>query len=114
MMRAGAALFGIIVALAPASVAAQDGALLDRGMKVYQDQKCQVCHAIAGKGNAKAPLDDVGGRLTADELRAWIVDATGMTAKTTAPRKPVMRDYSTLPKADLEALVAYMANLKKN
>lgn len=114
MMRAGAALFGILVALAPASAAAQDGALLDRGMTVYQDQKCQVCHAIAGKGNAKGPLDDVGSRLTADELRAWIVDATGMTAKTKAPRKPVMRNYSTLPKADIEALVAYMANLKKN
>jgi hypothetical protein len=35
-----------------------------------------------------------------------------MTAKTKAPRKPEMKNY-TLPKEDLEALVAYMASLKK-
>jgi hypothetical protein len=71
-----------------------------------------VCHAIAGKGNAKGPLDAVGSTLSADDIRAWIVDAKGMTAKTNAPRKPVMRTY-TLPKDDVDALVAYLSTLKK-
>ena len=47
------------------------------GEKVYAEQKCSVCHAVAGKGNAKGPLDEVGSKLTADEIRAWITDAKG-------------------------------------
>ena len=34
------------------------------GEKLFADQKCSVCHSIAGKGNAKGPLDDVGSRLS--------------------------------------------------
>jgi hypothetical protein len=68
---------------------------------------------VAGKGNAKGPLDDVGAKLPADEIRQWIVAAPEMTAKTKAPRKPVMRAYTALPKEDLDALVAYLQTLKK-
>lgn len=101
----------IIFSLALAApAAAQDAAAT--GEKVYGDQKCSLCHSIGDKGNKKGPLDDVGGRLSAAELRDWIVDAKGMTAKTKAPRKPEMKNY-TLPKADLDALVAYLASLKK-
>ena len=82
------------------------------GEKVYTTQKCHVCHSIGGKGNAKGPLDDVGTTLTPDEIRAWIVDAKGMTAKTKAARKPVMKSY-LLPAADVDALVAYLSSLKK-
>jgi hypothetical protein len=35
-----------------------------------------------------------------------------MTAKTNAPRKPLMNNYN-LPKEELDALVAYMASLKE-
>ena len=82
------------------------------GEKVYAEQKCSICHAIAGKGNAKGPLDEVGSKLTADEIRAWLVDAKGMTAKTKAARKPEMKAYA-LPKADVDGLVAYLAAMKK-
>ena len=71
-----------------------------------------MCHSIGEAGNKKGPLDGVASKYTADELRAWIVDAKGMTAKTNAARKPFMSNY-TLPKEDLDALVAYMASLKK-
>src|SRR5262245_28488989 len=91
-------------------VSAQDQ--VAQGEKVYAAQKCSVCHSIAGKGNAKGALDAVGSSLSADDIRAWIVDAKGMTAKTKAPRKPVMRQYN-LPKEDVDALVAYMLTLKK-
>ncbi len=85
---------------------------VEKGQTVYTAQKCGICHAIAGKGNAKGPLDGVGTKLKADEIREWIVDAPGMTAKTKAPRKPAMKAY-TLPKDDVDALVAYLQSLKK-
>jgi mono/diheme cytochrome c family protein len=91
-------------------VAAQD--LKAKGEKIYADQKCSVCHSIAGKGNTKGALDDVGTKLSEADIRAWIMDAKGMTTKTGATRKPAMKQYS-LPKDDVDALVAYMTSLKK-
>jgi len=79
---------------------------------VFTAQKCSLCHSIAGKGNAKGPLDDVGSKLKADEIRSWITDAKGMTAKTKPTRKPEMKQF-TLPKDDVDALVAYLSSLKK-
>jgi len=93
--------------------AAQDQAQVQKGMAVYAEQKCGICHAIAGKGNAKGPLDDVGSRLGADEIRDWMVDAPGMTAKSKSTRKPPMRSYPKLSKEELDALVAYMLSLRK-
>jgi len=88
---------------------AQSGAA---GEKVYADQKCSVCHSIAGKGNKKGPLDKIGTKLSADDLRSWITDAPAMAAKAKAQRKPPMKAYSTLAKADVDSLVAYLQSLK--
>lgn len=88
---------------------AQDKA---KGEALFTAQKCNLCHSVAGKGNPKGALDDVGTRLKADDIRAWITDAKGMTAKTKATRKPDMRAY-TLPKEDVDNLVAYLTTLKK-
>jgi mono/diheme cytochrome c family protein len=93
------------------TLTAQD-AKVTRGAQVYADQKCSICHSIGDKGNKKGPLDGVGSKLSPADLRAWVVDAKGMTAKTKAPRKPEMKNYD-LPKDDVDALVAYMATLKK-
>ena len=84
----------------------------ERGMKVYADQKCSLCHAVAGKGNAKGALDAVGSKLTADEIRKWIVSPAEMTKVAKAERKPPMKAYASLSKEDLDALVAYMLSLK--
>ncbi len=92
---------------------AQDKALVEKGMKAYEAQKCSICHSIAGKGSAKGPLDGVGSKLKAEEIREWLVNPKEMTAKTKATRMPAMRAYTTLPKEDLDALVAYMLSLKK-
>jgi mono/diheme cytochrome c family protein len=101
---------GLCIGVATAA-AAQD-AKVAKGQQVYTDQKCSLCHSIAGKGNAKGSLDGVGTKLSADEIRSWITDAKGMTAKTKATRKPEMKAY-TLPKDDVDALVAYLTTLKK-
>jgi mono/diheme cytochrome c family protein len=98
-------------ALLAASAQAQD-AKVTKGAQVYADQKCALCHSIGDKGNKKGPLDGIASKYSADELRAWIVDAKAMTAKTKAPRKPEMKNYA-LPKEDVDALVAYLATLKK-
>jgi len=107
-----AAVLSVLLAV-PAAAFAQDKAQVERGMKVYADQKCATCHSIAGKGNAKGALDDVGSRLTADEIRAWIATPAEMMKKTKAERKPPMRAYPNLAKEDLDGVVAYMMSLKK-
>ena len=104
--------FALCAAVGLAATASAQDAKIAKGAQVYADQKCAMCHSIGDKGNKKGPLDDVASKYSLDELRAWIVDAKGMTAKTNAPRKPFMNNY-TLPKEDLDALVAYMASLKK-
>lgn len=105
---------GMVVALAVGSTAfAQDKAAVDKGMKVYAEQKCSLCHSIDGKGNAKGALDGVGAKLKAAELREWITDPKGMTVKAKAERKPAMKEYKALPKEDVDALVAYMLTLTK-
>jgi len=109
-------MFRVIAGLAlcvglAATVAAQD-AKVAKGEKLFVDQKCTLCHSIGDKGNKKGPLDGVATKLKVDEIHDWITDAKGMTAKTKAPRKPEMKAYS-LPKDDVDALVAYLSTLKK-
>jgi mono/diheme cytochrome c family protein len=101
---------GVLASMLAAGTArAQDVA---KGPQIYAAQKCGICHSIGDRGNKKGPLDGVGAKLSNADLRAWIVDAKGMTEKTKADRKPPMKSY-TLAKDDLDALVAYMASLKK-
>jgi mono/diheme cytochrome c family protein len=93
---------------APAVASAQ----ADKGAQVFAAQKCSMCHAVAGKGNAKGPLDGVGAKYSAADLKEWIVNAKVMMEKTKATRKPAMKDFSTLPAADVDNLVAYLRTLK--
>jgi mono/diheme cytochrome c family protein len=102
----------LVVVAFVATPRAQD-AKASHGQQVYADQKCGLCHSIGDKGNKKGPLDGVASKLTAAEIREWMTDAKGMTAKTKTTRKPDMKAYS-LPKDDLDALVAYMLTLKKS
>jgi len=104
----------LIVGLAaPFAAAAQDAALVKKGEQVYAAQKCATCHSVAGKGKKTNPLDGVGGKLSADEIKQWILDPKGMAAKAKSTKKPPMAaKYNGLPAADLDALVAYMASLK--
>ena len=97
---------------APLAAAGQDDAV-KKGQDVYAAQKCSVCHSIAGKGGKQSPLDGVGKKLTADEIRQWIVNPTEMTKKMKSTKKPPMpAKYGKLPAADVDALVAYMQSLK--
>lgn len=99
--------FGALVLSASPAHAQGDGA------KVYAAQKCTMCHSIAGVGNKKLPLDGVGTKLSADQIREWIVTPVEAAKKANSTAKPAMKAYPALPKADLDALVGYMKSLAK-
>lgn len=107
-----AVVLGVVLSISVAAAAgagAQDKA---KGEQLFAEQKCTLCHSVGDKGNKKGALDEVGAKLSAAEIRGWITDAKGMTAKSKATRKPEMKAYS-LPKEDVDALVAYLSSLKK-
>jgi mono/diheme cytochrome c family protein len=98
---------------APLFAVEQAGDAEKRGPEVYTAQKCQMCHAIAGKGNKTNPLDGVGAKLSGDDIRQWITHPAEMTAKANSTKKPPMpAKYGSLPAADVDALVAYLQSLK--
>lgn len=89
------------------------GQTVEKGAAVFAAQKCSMCHALDGKGNAKGPLDAVGSKLKADDIRQWIVTPAEMAAKAKAERKPAMKAFPNLAKDDLDALVAFLAAKRK-
>ena len=106
----GALMLGLTI---PVVGAGQDAALVKKGQDLFAAQKCSTCHSIAGKGGKQSPLDGVGKKLSADDIRAWIVTPTEMTKKTDSKKKPPMPNkWAKMPAADVDALVAYMQSLK--
>lgn len=79
----------------------------EKGQQVYAAQHCSMCHSIAGKGNPRTPLDDVGARMSAEDLKKYI------TAPKSVKADSKMKAYPSLPAADLDALVAYLKTLIK-
>jgi mono/diheme cytochrome c family protein len=118
LMTRGMVFVGLTLAVgaaaaAPLAAARQDDAQIKKGQEVYTAQKCQVCHAIAGKGNKQNPLDGVGAKLSADDIKQWITHPSEAAAKAKSTKKPPMPNkYDKLPAADVDALVAYMQSLK--
>ena len=107
-------LTAVLVLFATSAVANAQGKGVEHGQKLYADQKCSVCHSVAGKGNAKGPLDNVGAKLSEEEIRQWLIAPRVMAEKTKSTRKPVMPEYTKLAKDDLDALIAYLRSLKKS
>lgn len=115
------AIAGALVVLVAASAAAQTAVAqtavaqtpVEKGAIVFGAQKCSMCHSLDGKGNAKGPLDGIGSKLKADEIRQWIVTPVEMAAKAKATRKPPMKVLPNLSKDDLDALVAFLSSKKK-
>jgi len=98
---------GFFVMSTPAS--AQDK--VEQGSALFTSQKCALCHSVAGKGNKKGALDDVGARLKADEIRAWLTNPDAMREKAHATRTPAMKDPK-LTKDQVDALVAFLSAQK--
>jgi mono/diheme cytochrome c family protein len=100
-----------LVAVWAMPVFAQDPKVA-RGATLFESNKCSVCHAVAGKGNAKHPLDGAGTRLDAAGVKLWLTDPKAAEAKAGKKAMPPMKNFSTLPAEDIDALVAYVMSLK--
>ena len=99
--------------LALIGLARQSPEQIDAGRKLYQAEKCSTCHQVAGQGNRMFPLDGVGARLSADEIRRWFTHTEEM--ENALPRRPAIRMSSrkyNFSDQDLAALVAYLRTLK--
>lgn len=90
---------------APVGASQVPDSVLAAGREVYVEQDCSMCHSIAGEGSPRYPLDGVGSRLDADEIRLWIVDPQEARP---GVRKPAFDD---LPEPEVDALVAYLQSL---
>jgi mono/diheme cytochrome c family protein len=96
-----------------AGVASAQDAKVEKGKELYASNGCKMCHSIAGVGNPKGSLDEVGSKLTAADIKAWLTDPAAQTAKTKAERKPAMKLTKPLSADDVDALTAYLQTLKK-
>ena len=105
MTRTVGAIVGFGVVLAATLATAQDK--VQQGGALFASQKCVLCHSVATKGNKKGPLDDIGSKLKAEELRAWLTTPEAMREKTKATRTPAMKDPK-LAKDQVDALVAFL------
>jgi len=84
-----------------------------RGVAAYDRHNCATCHAIAGTGNPRYPLDGAGSRWDAAELREWTT-GTGVAAEVLSPA--ILRRkqrYREMPEEEMAALVAYLSTLKQ-
>jgi mono/diheme cytochrome c family protein len=101
-----------VVVMSGAAVWAQDAQKVAQGQKIYQDLKCATCHSIEGKGSKMSPLDGVGSKLSAADLKMWLTDPAAMHAKMKTKPKVAMKKVER-PDAELDVLVAYLQTLKK-
>ena len=109
-----AAAAGLIMGLALPAFAQGEKKQVDQGKQLFDAQKCSICHSVNGKGNPKGPLDDVGSKLSEDQLRSWLTEPSQMATKMNATRKPAMPSYaSKLSKDQVDALADYLETLKK-
>ena len=96
------------------STPAQDPRQIEAGRKIYNAEGCATCHMIAGRGNRMFPLDGVGTKLSADEIRRWLTNTREM--EDALPKTPAIkmstRKYN-FNDADLAAVVAFLQSLKK-
>jgi mono/diheme cytochrome c family protein len=101
--------------LSVVSAQAPDAAKVALGKKTFEDTKCSKCHGQDGRSPKDPKLSLVEGpitKLSAVDIRKWIVSPAEMTAK--LPRKPkeAMKKFD-LTDPQIDALVAYVQSLKK-
>jgi len=82
------------------------------GRAVYVANSCASCHAVAGDGNPRYPLDGVGARRTAAELRAWTVGAEVLADSLPPSAFRAKQGYQRIGAEDMAALVQYLSALR--
>lgn len=78
----------------------------DPAMTLMQDLGCRACHVISAEGGSLAPnLDQVGSRLTGEQIRQWISSPAGTKEK-------FMPEYRSLSETDVQMISRFLSNLK--
>jgi mono/diheme cytochrome c family protein len=110
------AVWWVMVAALMISVAgiyAQTPDRVQTGQALYAKHGCAKCHQVGGRGNKMFPLDGVAGKMTAADIRNWLVNPAEMEKK--LPKPPPLKmsaqKYKFTPQ-ELDALVAYLQTLK--
>ena len=109
MVRVVGGVLGIGMFLMATVASAQDR--VQQGNALFSSQKCTMCHSVGAKGNKKGTLDEIGGKLKANEIREWLTNPESMREKSHATRTPAMKDPK-LGKEQVDALVAFLAAQK--
>lgn len=86
-------------------------ALIAAGRRVFETQRCARCHAIAGEGNPRYPLDGVGERRTAESIRQWILAPAELKDQLPTGAFQVKQTYRNQSPENVDALVAYLQSL---
>ena len=107
LMVAAGSIATVLVCLG-SPAAAQGNA--DQGKALFT-QKCLICHSLEGKGNKAGPMEGVGSKVKADEMRDWITNPDEMYVKAKATRTPKMMKLQ-LTKEQVDDLVAFLQTLK--
>lgn len=90
-----------------------DSKRIEAGSQIYKEQSCALCHSIAGQGNPRNPLDGVGTKHTASELRNFITGADTLQGLLPESVRKMKQRYRELSDDELNALVVYMQSLGK-
>jgi mono/diheme cytochrome c family protein len=89
-----------------------DPQVIGNGEMVYDAQSCAACHSIAGQGNQRYPLDGVGARLTAGEIKLWIAPTADMQSKLPYRAYKSKQQFHKLSAEEMDALIQYMTSLR--
>jgi len=103
------ALAGAAAALALATAAAygqDEGALIERGKRLFTEQGCYGCHMIGKTGTPIAnDLSQVGSKYPVGYLRQWLREPQQQKPRAHMPK-------IEMAEAEAQALAAYLASLK--
>lgn len=83
------------------------------GRAVYDAHGCRGCHSLGGIGNPRAPLDEVGDRLTPRQIEAWMVADGTVAGSLPASVRATKAAYRELPEPERAALVAWLARQRR-
>ncbi len=82
-----------------------------RGRQLYLELRCSACHAVAGEGNLRAPLDGVATRLDRVALGQWVVADPAVASALPARVRAMKSDYRALSPEAFDALLDYLQSL---
>lgn len=102
----GFLMLGMLAVPFASTWAGESQLLLDKGLKVYAESKCAICHIIQGKGGKlSSDLSRIGAERDAHWLRLIVKDPKAVNPEF---RMPPFQGSD----ADLDALVAYLQSLR--